>query len=132
MNSRFKVLAVVLVVGLVFAVGAVDAAKKMKIKEYTAQVGYTFVNNEGVPAYGLVVALSADAVVETDDNNQAGPFRNVSGNSSKQIQLGHPVEPVGATESVELTFKSYNKKLKVSKWWWTDQQGKRIGKKQKA
>jgi len=101
-----------------------------KVKAYTSQVGHTFVNAESGPVNGLQVVISAQGIVETEsESGHAGPFRNVSGNETSTIVMSNPTEPVAVGDKVELVFKSYNKNLKIKSWWWTDEKGKRIGKK---
>jgi hypothetical protein len=80
------------------------------------------------------VTLSGKADVVSDPaTGEVGPFRNVQGNGSNHVILTNPREPLaGEGEGkVDLTFRTYNKKLKITGWWWIDQAGKRIGKKQK-
>ena len=129
--KRFAaVLAVFLVVALVVTVQPVEAAKK--IKERKGQIIQTFTNNSGQQAYGLVVTLNSKAIVAVGDDNRAGPFGNVSGDDTSKITLGNPKSPVEVSGTVELTFRSYSANLKISKWWWTNAAGKRIGDKNKG
>jgi hypothetical protein len=111
-------------------IGTVDAGKK----HISAKVGMTFVNTEPAPAYGLHVTLSGPSEVLTDaETGAAGPFRNVQGNGSNHVILTNPEEPLaGAGEGkVDLSFTAPKKKLEITGWWWVDEKGKRIGKKQK-
>jgi hypothetical protein len=108
-----------------------------KIKAYNAQTSYTFTNVEQAPAHGLIVVLSAEAEVMTDDETGAAErFRNVSGNGSSKITLTNATQPVdaagGESSSVDLVFRSYRTKLQIKNWWWIDEKGKRVGKKQKG
>lgn len=132
MKQLAAVLAVVLVVALVVAVQPAEAAKKVKVKDRKGQVTQKFTNNSGQEAYGLVVVLSAKAIVVMGDDNRAGPFGNASGNDTSEIALSNPEKPIEVSGTVELTFKSYDSKLKVTKWWWTNAGGKRIGEKNKS
>ncbi len=104
-----------------------------RTKAYSAQTTKTFVNDEAVPAFGLVVSLSAAAEIKTDAvTGRAGPFRDVRGNGTGTITLTNaesPVEP--GSEAIELVFGTHAKKLSVKSWWWIDAEGKRIGKKKK-
>ena len=67
----------------------------------------------------------------TTDDGKAGTFGNVSGNDTAHVKLSNPDAPIAVGDTVELTFKSYKKKLKITGWWWTDEKGKVVGKKQK-
>jgi hypothetical protein len=129
--KRFAaVFAVMLVVALVAAVPSVEAAKK--IKERKGQIIQTFTNNSGQQAYGLVVVLSSKSIVVKGDDNRAGPFGNASGNDTSKITLSNPDKPIEVSGAVELTFRSYATNLSISKWWWTNAAGKRIGEKNKG
>lgn len=108
-----------------------------KNQTYKAQTAYTFNNAEPTPAQGLCVVLSAPATVLKDESTgAAGPFRNVTGNRTTKIVLTNsesPVDPAGGeNSSVDLVFRSHKSKLAVKSWWWLDENGKRIGKKQKG
>ncbi|MDX1388091.1 MAG: hypothetical protein R3344_02825 [Acidobacteriota bacterium] len=122
-------LVIVLAVALAGA-GSVEAAKK--IKERKGQVAYTFTNQTGVAAYGLVVTLSDKSIVVYGDDNRAGPFGNVKGNDTSKLTMTNPHEPIPESGQIDLTFQSYSKSLKVSQWWWLDSKGKRLGDKQKG
>lgn len=111
--------------------GTVLAAKK--VKAYTSQITHTFTNIEATPAQGLTIILSSKVVVETDkESGQAGPFRNVTGNDGAKLVLTNPTEPIAQSAAVDLVFQSYDSKIVVKSWWWTNAKGKRIGKKQKG
>lgn len=129
------VLVTVLAVAVVLLSAPTDCvAAAQKIKAYKGQAGMTFVNAEAAPAHGLHVTLSGKAVVVTDDaTGAAGPFRDVRGNDSNHVILANPADPIagGGEGKVELTFRSYQSKLKITGWWWVDGKGKRIGQKQK-
>jgi len=115
-------------------VAPLSLAGPQKVKAYAGQAGYTFVNTESVAAHGLHVTLSAKGVVVTDpESGVAGPFRNVQGNDSNHLVLGNPADPVAGNGEgkFDLMFRSYDKKLKITGWWWTDERGKRIGEKHK-
>jgi len=106
-------------------------------KSYNAQISYTFTNVEQAPAQGLVVVLSAPAeVISDEETGAAGPFRNLKGNGSSQLTLTNPTTPFdaagGENTTVDLVFRSHKSKLEVKSWWWIDEKGKRIGKKQKG
>jgi len=108
-----------------------------KVKAYNTQTSYTFSNVEQTPVHGLHVVLSAEGVVTQDEETgAAGPFRNVAGNGSQTIVLTNPESPIdaagGENSSVDLVFKSYKSQLEVKTWWWIDEKGKRVGKKQKG
>ena len=122
-------LVVVLAIALVGA-GSVEAAKK--IKERKGQISYTFTNQTGAAAYGLVITLSQKAIVVQGDDNRAGPFANVGGNATSKITLSNSAEPIDVSGSLSLTFRSYSKTFNVSKWWWLDASGKRQGDKNKG
>jgi hypothetical protein len=116
---------------------ALAKTKKMKVTPYDAQITYEFANSATAPAHGLVVELSANGVVTTqEETGAAGPFRNVRGNGTSQITLTNPTALIdaagGKNSSVELTFRSYKGKLSVKSWWWLDANGKRVGDKQKG
>jgi beta-lactam-binding protein with PASTA domain len=130
MKRLAAVLAVILVVALVVAVQPVEAAKK--IKERKGQIIQTFTNNSGQQAYGLVVTLNSGAIVVKGDDNRAGPFGNASGDDTSKITMSNPETPIEVSGTVELTFRSYSSNLKISKWWWTNAAGKRIGEKNKG
>lgn len=119
----------VLLVLLVAPIGTVEASKKV-----SAKVGMTFVNTEAVPAHGLHVTLSGPSEVLTDaETGAAGPFRNVQGDGTNHVIMTNPAEPIaGEGEGkVDLSFTASKKKLEITGWWWVDEKGKRIGKKQK-
>lgn len=127
-----RISAMVILAALLLAPLATVEAKKSEA--YKGQAGMTFVNGEALPAHGLVVTLSNKGEVRTNpDNGAAGPFRNVSGNDSDKIEMTNPTEPIagGGEGKVDLIFRSKQKKLAVTGWWWVDEKGKRIGKKQK-
>ena len=130
----FSTVCVVVVVGLCVGSGPVLAAKTKRIEAFKAQTTKSFVNEETVPAAGLVVALSSAGEVKTEEESgRAGPFRDVKGNGSSKITLTNaesPVEP--GNEAIELVFGTYSKKISVKSWWWIDDKGKRIGKKIKG
>jgi hypothetical protein len=132
MKRLSTVVLVMVVVASLAVIGSVEAGKKVKIKERKGQVTQTFVNNSGAPAYGLRISLSAEAIVETDDEHRAGPFGNVQGNDSKELILTNPDEPLEDAGSLELTFRSYKPKLEVKSWVWLDEKGKKLGKKNKS
>ena len=99
--------------------GTVLAAKK--VKAYTSQITHTFTNIEATPAQGLTIILSSKVVVETDkESGQAGPFRNVTGNDGAKLVLTNPTEPIAQSAAVDLVFKSYDSKIVVKSWWWTN------------
>ena len=125
-----------LTVLLILSIFPAQAGPK-QIKAYNAQISHDFVNAEVTPAHGLVVVLSSPAEVSTDEETgAAGVFRNVRGNGSGQITLTNPDTVIGAAggenSSLGLVFRSYKSKLQVKSWWWTDERGKRMGKKQKG
>jgi hypothetical protein len=99
-----------------------------------SQAGMTFVNQEAGEAHGLHVTLSGKAeVLANPENGRVGPFRDVQSNGSNHVILFNPVEPVagGGAGKIDLIFRSYDKKLRITGWWWTDAEGKLIGEKQK-
>ena len=124
-----------IVVGMsAFGPAASEAAKEFKEKPRKGQVGLLFVNRESRPAHGLVVMLSKKAIVVTDPSTGfAGPFQNIRGQGTKTLQLSnaHPAIPpaTGEEDGFTLTFRSYKAALKISGYYWTDANGKRIGKK---
>ena len=125
-----------LAVLLILSISPAQAGPK-QIKAYNAQISHEFANAETTPAHGLVIALSNPAEVTTDEETgAAGVFRNVRGNGSGQITLTNPDTLIGAAggenSSLNLVFRSYKSKLVVKSWWWTDERGKRMGKKQKG
>jgi len=129
---RFAAVSVIALALLLAPVCTLAAAQK--IKAYKGQAGRTFVNTEPVPADGLHVTLSGKGDVVTDNaTGAAGPFRNVRGNDTNHVIMTNPKDPIaGEGEGkVELMFRTYQKKLEITGWWWVDQNGKRIGKKQK-
>jgi len=138
MNRARCAAIVILALALIAFISSAQArSKEMKVKAYDAQISYDFANAETTPAHGLVVVLSTDAVVSTDEETgAAGPFRNVSGNGTSKITLTNPTTPIGAAggedSSLSLIFHSYKSKLAVKSWWWIDEKGKRIGDKQKV
>ena len=125
-----------LAVLLILSISPAQAGSR-QIKAYNAQISHDFVNAEVTPAHELVVVLSSPAEVTTDEaTGAAGVFRNVRGNGSAQITLTNP-DPLidaagGENSSLSLRFRSYKSKLEVKSWWWTDERGKRMGKKQKG
>ena len=137
MNRIKAVGACLLAMAVAFMVMAApaDAAREFKEKPRKGQAGHFFVNNEGVEAHGLVVNLSKKAIVITDSNTGfAGPFQNIRGKGTKSITFSNP-RPVVAPASDEedgfdLVFRSYKAGLKIKSYWWLDEKGKRIGKKQ--
>ena len=129
MNRMRFGLVLLLVVALAAAWSPVEAKKK--VKERSTQVSQTFVNETGQTAYGLVVKLSAQSAVVTDDDNKAGPFRNINGNDTSSITLTNPDTPVADGESTAVSFRSYSGSARIKKFWWIDLSGKRIGDKQK-
>lgn len=137
MNSFSRAgVAIIVVTALTVFVGVPgEALAAKKVKAYNSQTSETFVNEEGVAAYGLVVSLSSNGEVILDAENAAGPFRNVSGNGNKTLTLTNPTKPVAASGDadgqVTLKFQSYSKGLRVTSFYWTDVGGKRIGKKKK-
>ena len=124
-------LAVAMGVALV-GVGSLEAAKNVKVKERKGQISYTFKNETGAAAYGLVVVLSDDAIVVKDDDDRAGPFGNIDANDTSKITLSNPNEPVAVSDSFSLTFQSYSKSFQIKQWWWLDKDGKRLGNKNKG
>ncbi len=129
MKHASRMVGIVMVVVLAAVVGQVGAGKK--VKEYKGQATHKFVNEAGEPAYGLEISLSAAGIVVTGDDNRAGPFGNMSGNDTSTLRLTNPTEPVAAAGSFELTFRSYNSKLKINSWQWLNEKGKKIGQKHK-
>jgi hypothetical protein len=132
---RYRLIAILAVVTCL-AVSSVQAGPK-KVKAYDSQTSHTFANVEQTTAQGLHIVLTADAIVVTDDQTgAAGPFRNVRGNGSTTIILTNAESPIAAAggdgSSVPLVFRSYKSKLAIKTWWWLDEKGKRIGKKQKG
>ena len=126
----------ILAIALILSCSPAQAGGQ-KIKAYNAQASYTFANVGQAPAHGLVIVLSAAAEVNTDaETGAAGPFRNVRGNGSPQITLTNAKTLIdsagGENSSVELVFRSYKSKLEIKSWWWLDERGKRLGKKQKG
>ena len=101
---------------------------------YKSQAGMTFVNAEAADAHGLHVTLSgAGEVLTHPETGTAGSFRDLQDNGSNHVILFNPVEPIAGNGAgkVDLVFRSYQKKLKVTGWWWVDAAGKLVGKKQK-
>lgn len=136
MNKVRCVVIAVLAFTLMASISPVQA-KTEKVEPYNAQISYDFANKGTTQAHGLVVVLSADGVVSTDENTgAAGPFRNVRGNGTSQITLTNPTTLVGVAggenSSFTLVFRSYKSKLEVKSWWWIDANGKRIGDKNKG
>lgn len=126
----------ILAIALILSCSPAQAGGQ-KIKAYNAQASYTFANAEQTAAHGLVVVLSAPAEVNTDaETGAAGPFRNVRGNGSAQITFTNAKTLLdaagGENSSVEMLFRSYKSKLEIKSWWWLDERGKRMGKKQKG
>ena len=123
---------IVLFVSILVVAGPVNAKKKFEQKPMKGQAGQTFANTSGQTAHGLKVQLSTKAEVVTDgDTNRAGPFRNVEGNGTTSLELSNPVTPIAPdSEPFDLVFRSYKSGLKVTKYWWLDDKGKQIGKKQ--
>jgi hypothetical protein len=136
-QARCAVIAVLALALMASVSPAWARTKKMKVKAYNAQITYEFANKGTTPAHGLVVALSTEGVVSTDENTgAAGPFRNVRGNGTSKITLTNPTTPIGPAgsenSSLSLVFHSYKSSLKVKSWWWIDEKGKRIGDKNKG
>ena len=135
MNQCSAIARYLLVVFVVLAVGApVEAAKKIKEKSYKGQAGYLFVNHEPEEAQGLVVQLSKKAFVVTDASTGfAGPFQNIRGNGTASIAFSHARPPIAPATSddggIDLAFRSYKSGLKIKGYYWTNAEGKRIGKK---
>lgn len=134
-RSQYRPIIVLAIIGCLAFSGTATAAKK--VKAYNAQTTYTFENAGETQAYGLHVVLSSEAIVVTDEaTGAAGLFKDVKGNGTAAIVMTNPESPItavsGDNTSVELVFRSYKSKLSVKTWWWVDQKGKRIGKKQKG
>ena len=118
----------------VLLVAPAGAAKKFKEKPRKGQAGLYFVNNEGEEAHGLVVTLSKKAVVVTDASTGfAGPFQNIRGKGTQTLEFSnaHPaVAPSTDDEGgFDLVFQSYKSGLKIKGYYWTNAEGKRLGKK---
>ena len=123
----------VAVVALILSASSpLAAAKEYKEKPKKGRAGLTFTNETGETVHGLNVQLSNKAEVVPDgETNRPGPFMNVDGNWSSSIGFSNPVEPIEpGSEPFELLFTSYKSGLKVTKWWWLDDKGKMVGKKQ--
>lgn len=110
---------------------ACSSTKTVKERPYKGQAGRTFVNEEGVAAFGLVVELNQSAIVVTDpQSGLAGPFKNVQGNGTTRITMSNSTQAITVGgEGFKLIFRSYPSGLKIRSWWWLDQKGKRLGKK---
>lgn len=126
-------LLVVAAVSVLMAAPA-GAVKKFKEKPRKGQAGLYFVNNEAEEAHGLVVLLSKKAVVVTEANTGfAGPFQNIRGVGTKTIEFSNARPLIAASTDDEsgfnLVFRSYKSGLKITGYYWTNAQGKRIGKK---
>lgn len=136
MNRSRRIARLVWIVVIASAIGAAPsrAAKEFKEKPRKGQVGLLFVNQESQDAHGLVVMLSKKAIVVTDpETGFAGPFQNIRGVGTKTIELSH-AHPViapatGDDEGLDLVFRSYKAGLKITGYYWTDAEGRRIGKK---
>ena len=130
---RIKLLAgIVVVVVVLFSLTiACSSTKTVKERPYKGQAGNTFINEESGPAYGLVVELSGSAIVVTDpQSGMAGPFKDVQGNGTTRLTLSNSSAPIAVGgEGFKLIFRSYPSGLKIRSWWWTNQKGKRLGKK---
>ena len=119
---------------LALAVSAAPAGakKRVRVVPYKAQTTFTFTNHEGRAVHGLHIVLNGVATVLTDpQSGYVGPFRDIRGSGTGQLKLGNPARPieVGAPE-VAVVFRSdKKKKLRVTKWWWLDAKGKRLGSK---
>jgi hypothetical protein len=102
MRSARIVPVVAVAVGLFLVLPGAEAKKKHEAS-YNAQASYTFENTEPAEAYGLVIALSADAEVVTDPSTgAAGPFGNVSGNGTSKITLTNPESPIPGAAPAEV------------------------------
>lgn len=124
-------LVIVLAVALFSLTIACSSTKTVKERPYKGQAGRTFINEESGPAYGLVVELSGSAIVVTDpQTGMAGPFKNVQGNGTTRLTLSNSSAPIAVGgEGFKLIFRSYPSGLRIRSWWWTNQKGKRLGKK---
>jgi len=130
---RIKYLTAIIVVPVVlFSLTiACSSTKTVKERPYKGQAGRTFINEEGAAAFGLVVELSQSGIVVTDSQTgMAGPFKNVQGNGTTRLTLSNSSAPIAVGgEGFKLIFRSYPSGLKIRSWWWTNQKGKRLGKK---
>jgi hypothetical protein len=130
---RIKHLTAIIVVPVVlFSLTiACSSTKTVKERPYKGQAGRTFINEEGAAAFGLVVELSQSGIVVTDSQTgMAGPFKNVQGNGTTRLTLSNSSAPIAVGgEGFKLIFRSYPSGLKIRSWWWTNQKGKRLGKK---
>jgi hypothetical protein len=118
-------------VALIALFAAAGPATADRQREHATQITHTFVNDSGVAAHGLVIKLSDPAVVVLDESHKAGPFRDHSGNDSKSVRLANPGQPVEAAGTVEVVLRSRREAARISAYWWTDAQGKRVGPKRK-
>ena len=130
-RSRSSFVCGLAVLAVVFiAVAPGEGARKFKERPQKGQAGMLFVNEESVPAHGLVVKLSRKATVVTDaQTGLAGPFKNVQGNGSKSITLSNSPVPIEPDGEFRLIFRSYKSGLTIRGWWWIDERGRRVGKK---
>jgi len=130
---RIKYLTAIIVVPVVlFSLTiACSSTKTVKERPYKGQAGRTFINEEGAATFGLVVELSQSGIVVTDpQTGMAGPFKNVQGNGTTRLTLSNSSAPIAVGgEGFKLIFRSYPSGLKIRSWWWTNQKGKRLGKK---
>ena len=135
MHRRSRIASFLTVTTLIlFAVAPANAAKEFKEKPRKGQAGHHFVNTEGEEAQGLVVNLSKKAIVITNlSTGFAGPFQNIRGKGTKSIEFSNPrpvIAPsVDGEGGFDLVFRSYKAGLKIKSYYWTDANGKRIGKK---
>jgi hypothetical protein len=129
-----KRIAVILTCLLAICLAVSPALSDKKVKVYKAQTTHSFVNSETEPAFGLKVVLSGAGEVLTDDETgQAGPFRDIGGNGSSNLEMANPTDPIEpGSDAFDLVFGTYKKQIKIVNWWWMDAKGKKIGKKNKG
>ena len=125
---------VILVAFVVLAVAILPLSAKKQQPDYKSQAAGTFANIAPTNAHGLVVQLTNEAQVVTDPSSGfAGPFRSIKGNGTKKVTLTNPEAPINTGDAgIELVFRSFQKKVAIKVWWWTDEKGKRLGSKNKG
>ena len=131
MKIRRTSMLVINVLVLASLVVACSSTKTVKERPYKGQAGRTFINEEGAPAYGVVVNLNKSGVVVTDpQSGMAGPFKNIQGNGTSRITLSNSTQPIAVGgEGFKLIFRSYPSGLAIRNWWWLNEKGNRLGRK---
>jgi len=86
-------------------------------------------NTEGVIEFTVDVKEANDLHIEFRHDAtilDKGPFRNVSGNATSNVDLSNPRQNLNQGDKVELEIGTTASRIRIEKWWWT-MNGLRIG-----